>query len=72
MPADGDAAPHSTRPDGGEPPTRGAYFDEAGDGTYDAYGLMVLARRDGRIAGITGFAEIGEVLPRLGLPERLG
>jgi hypothetical protein len=32
----------------------------------------VLALRDGRIAGITGFAEVGEVFPRLGRPDRPG
>jgi RNA polymerase sigma-70 factor, ECF subfamily len=52
-------------------PALAAYYDEAGDGTFAAYGLMVLALRNGRIAGITGFADVGEILPRLGLPERL-
>jgi RNA polymerase sigma-70 factor, ECF subfamily len=73
VPADGDLRRIRLVPTAANrQPALAAYFDDADDGTFTAYGLMVLALRDGRIAGITGFAEVGEVFLRLGLPERPG
>ena len=72
VPADGDLRRIRLVPTrANRQPALAAYFDEAGDGSYDAYGLMVLALEEGRVAGITGFAQVGEILPRLGLPEQL-
>ena len=52
-------------------PALAAYADEAGDGVFDAYGVMVFAIRGDRIAGITGFSRQPALFTRLGLPTRL-
>jgi RNA polymerase sigma-70 factor (ECF subfamily) len=40
-------------------------------GTFEAYGVMVLALDGDRVAGITGFAGYPELFPELGLPLEL-
>jgi RNA polymerase sigma-70 factor (ECF subfamily) len=52
-------------------PTLASYIDERGGGEHEAYGVMVFAIRDDRIAGITGFPHDLEAFTRLGLPARL-
>ena len=52
-------------------PTLASYADEHGTGTHDAYGVMVLALRGDRIAGITGFPHDLELFAQLGLPPTL-
>ena len=46
-------------------PTLASYADG------EAYGVMVFALRDDRIAGITGFPHDLELFTQLGLPTRL-
>lgn len=52
-------------------PALAAYADEEGNGTFQAYGVMVFALQGNRISGITGFARQPELFVRLGLPTRL-
>ena len=51
-------------------PALASYVDEHGNGEHEAYGVMVLAARDDRIAGITGFPHDLETFRTLGLPLR--
>jgi RNA polymerase sigma-70 factor (ECF subfamily) len=53
-------------------PALAAYADEQGDGVFTAYGVMVFAIDEDRIAGITGFPQQPALFTRLGLPTRLG
>jgi RNA polymerase sigma-70 factor (ECF subfamily) len=53
-------------------PALAAYADEHDTGRSDAYGLMVFAVEDNRIAGITGFPNRPDLFERLDLAVRLG
>ncbi|HEX2096919.1 MAG TPA: RNA polymerase subunit sigma-70 [Solirubrobacterales bacterium] len=53
-------------------PALASYADEDGDGVHSAYGMMVLALRDDRISGITGFPRDPALFGRFGLPTELG
>jgi RNA polymerase sigma-70 factor, ECF subfamily len=50
-------------------PALASYIEAEDAGEHDAYGVMVFAIRDDRIAGITGFPHDLEVFARLGLPR---
>jgi RNA polymerase sigma-70 factor, ECF subfamily len=52
-------------------PTLAAYAQEEADGAFRAYGVMVFAIEDERIAGIVGFPQQPELFIRLGLPTEL-
>jgi RNA polymerase sigma-70 factor (ECF subfamily) len=67
QPMDGrlDRITHTVTHTNGQP-ALASYADE------EAYGVMVLALRGDRIAGITGFPHDLEVFTQLGLPTRLG
>lgn len=51
-------------------PALAAYFDDH-TGTFEAYGVMVLALEGEEVASITGFAGYPELFPELGLPLSL-
>jgi len=51
-------------------PAVAAYL-QGDDGSFEAYGVMVLALAGEHVASITGFAGYPELFPRLGLPRRL-
>jgi len=51
-------------------PALAAYFDDD-TGTFEAYGVMVLALDGEAVASITGFAGYPELFPELGLPLSL-
>jgi RNA polymerase sigma-70 factor (ECF subfamily) len=52
-------------------PALASYVDEHDAGEHDAYGVMVFAIRDDRIAGISGFPHDLELFTQLALPLRL-
>jgi RNA polymerase sigma-70 factor, ECF subfamily len=49
-------------------PTLAAYAEDEAGGPFRAYGVMVFAIADDKIAGITGFPDQAELFERLGLP----
>ncbi len=51
-------------------PALAAYVD-AGEGGFQAYGVMVFSLDSERITGIVGFADYGSLLPAFDLPEVL-
>lgn len=51
-------------------PAVAAYMQDEG-GSFEAYGVMVLALRGDDVSSITGFAGCPELFPELGLPLRL-
>jgi RNA polymerase sigma-70 factor (ECF subfamily) len=52
-------------------PALAAYADEAGEGVFRPYGVMVFAIAGDRITGITGFPRQPQLYPELGLPLEL-
>ena len=54
----------------GQPPLA-AYAESQEAGAYEAYGVMVFAINNDRIAGIVGFPQKPELFTRLGLPIEL-
>jgi RNA polymerase sigma-70 factor, ECF subfamily len=52
-------------------PALASYVDDRESGEHEAYGVMVFAIRDDRIAGVTGFPHDLEVFTQLGLPLKL-
>lgn len=70
-PGGGCARPHPVGAHPREPPARGGRVrSRAVDGTYEAYGLMVLTLDGEAVAEITGFAD-PRLFPHFGLPDRL-
>lgn len=53
-------------------PALAAYADAEGNGSFDAYGVMVFAIKGDRIEGITGFSQQPALFTRLGLPTEIG
>jgi RNA polymerase sigma-70 factor, ECF subfamily len=53
-------------------PALAAFVKESEAEPFRAYGMMVFALADDRIAGITGFAGYPELFPAFGLPKELG
>ena len=51
-------------------PALAAYVD-AGNGTYQAYGVMVFSLEGEQIVGIVGFADYGPLVPAFDLPHEL-
>lgn len=51
-------------------PALAAYVG-GGDGTFQAYGVMVFSLQGGQIVGIVGFADYGSLVPAFDLPHEL-
>jgi RNA polymerase sigma-70 factor (ECF subfamily) len=52
-------------------PALAAYAQQDGARRYEAYGLMVFAIENDRIAGITGFPQRPDLFERVGLPVEI-